>query len=529
MTFIKDLDTPLLRLSPKDCFSLRDAAAGLHAFGQIGGGKTSGAKILAAAYLRAGFGGVVTAVKPEDVPLWTGYCAETSRAPSLVLFDENEGFNFLDYMLSRHGMDGIGPVTECLMRILEAAKKTNPTATHRSGEAFWDDSARQMLRYSILPLYAANGTLSIGDIVRFLATAPQSSREVTDPGWQKRSFMFGVMDAATRSPRVPMPAKALRDNIDFWSEEFPAIPEKTRGNILITVSSTLDRFKHGRLQRAFCGRTTIVPELSFHGAVIVLAMPTLTWNEDGVIAQQLFKYLWMRSVLGRNSLAKEHRERPVFLWCDEAQETVGSYDFEFQSLCRSSLCCTTYLTQSLPTYYAKIGGDNPRDAANALVGKFATHLYFSNSCAESNEFAARTIGKVLKRHRNYNAGTSRNVNFGMSAGESENSGSSSNYGSSSNSSHGMGGASRGHGGNSSWGNSSGRGNNWGSNRGEGRGETESQGYSESMEYFYEPGDFARILKTGGKPNNNLVTAVWFQSGRIFKASGQNTLLETFKQ
>ena len=99
--------------------------------------------------------------------------------------------------------------------------------------------------------------------------------------------MYGVINAATRSPRVPIPAEALRDNIEFWSEEYPAIPEKTRGNILITVSATLDRFKHGRLQRAFCGPTTVVPELSFHGAVIVLAMPTLTWNEDGVIAQQI--------------------------------------------------------------------------------------------------------------------------------------------------------------------------------------------------------------------------------------------------
>jgi hypothetical protein len=528
MSFVKDLDTPLLQLSADDCLSVRDACAGVHGFGQIGGGKSSAAKILASAYLRAGFGGCVTAAKPEEVEIWKRYCKEQGRERSLILFDESEGFNFLDYELSRQGMEGIGTVTECLMRILEAAKKTNPTATHRSGEAFWDDAARKMLRYSLLPLYAAQGSVSVGDIIRFLATAPQTSQDVIDPGWQKRSFMFGVMDAARRSPRVPISAQALNDNLDFWSEEYPGIPDKTRGNILITVSATLDRFKHGRLQRAFCGRTTIVPELSFHGAVIVLAMPTLTWNEDGVIGQQLFKYMWMRSVLGRNALAQEHRERPVFLWSDEAQETVGSYDFEFQSMCRASLCCTTYLTQSLPTYYAKIGGDNPRDAAHALVGKFATQIFFSNSCAETNEYASRTIGKVMKRHANYNAGTSRNVNFGMTTGESENSNSGSNHGSSSSHSHGMG-SSHNHGGNSSYSNSRGRGNNWGSNRGEGRGETESQGYSESMEFIYEPGDFSRILKTGGKPNNNLVTAVWFQSGRIFKASGQNTLLETFKQ
>jgi len=27
----------------------------------------------------------------------------------------------------------------------------------------------------------------------------------------------------------------------------------------------------------------------------VSAMPALTWNEDGIIGQQLFKYIWQRS------------------------------------------------------------------------------------------------------------------------------------------------------------------------------------------------------------------------------------------
>jgi hypothetical protein len=527
MTFVKDLDTPLLRLSPNDCFSLRDACAGVHVFGGIGSGKTSASgKMLSGAFLRAGFGGLVTGVQPEDIPRWKGYAREQAR--SLVLFDENEGFNFLDYELSRQGMDGIGTVTELFMRILEAAKKTNPTATHRSGEAFWDDAARKELRYTIPPLYAANGTVSVGDIIRFLATAPQSSQEVTDAGWQKRSFMYGVMDAATRSPRVPMPAQALRDTIEFWSEEYPAIPDKTRGNILITVSATLDRFKHGRLQRAFCGKTTIVPEMSFHGAVILLAMPTLTWNEDGIIAQQLFKFMWQRAVLGRNALDERHRERPVFLFSDEAQETVSSYDFEFQSMCRASRCCTVYLTQSLPTYYAKIGGDNPKDAAHALVGKFATQVFHSNACAETNEYAARTIGKVVKRRANYNTSTSKSANIGMSSGASENAGTSHNSGGSWSSSAGMH-VSRTHGSNSGFGSTSGTGSNWGSNRGRGTSETESQGCTETVEYLIEPGDFARILKTGGKPNNNLVTAVWLQSGRVFRASGSNVMMETFKQ
>jgi uncharacterized membrane protein YgcG len=520
MSFVSDLDKPLLGLSPEDVFTLRDACAGVHVFGGIGSGKTSGSgRMLSGAYLRAGMGGVITCVKAEDIELWRAYAARHGRKPSLVLFDENEGFNFLAYELARQGMDGIGSVTECFMRVLEAAKRASPTASQRGGEAFWEDATRQILRYSIPLLYSASGTLSIGDLIRFISTAPAHAKEVTDPEWQRQSFMYETVEAASHSPKVPMASRAaLHDALVYWTEQFPAIPDKTRGNMVITLTTTLDRFRHGRLNRAFCGRTTLVPELTFHGALTLLAMPTLVWNEDGVIAQQLFKYMWQRAVLGRNALAQKHRERPVFLWCDEAQETCSSYDAEYQSICRASKACTVYLTQSLPTYYAKMGGDNPRDAAHALVGKFMTHIYHSNACPDTNEYASRVIGKIVTRRGNQSSGVARSVNDGLNEGTSVNSGSSSNYGSSSGYSSGQGSS-----------HSGGHGSNWGRNRTAGTSNTQTQGYSEAMEYAIEPGDFARILKTGGRPNGNQVTGIWFQGGRVFRGSGSNMMLETFKQ
>ena len=147
-------------------------------------------------------------------------------------------------------------------------------------------------------------------------------------------------------------------------------------------------------------------------AVILLAMPTLTWNDDGIIAQQLYKYMWQRAVLSRNALEEKHRERPVFIFSDEAQDTVSA-DGQFFGMSRSSKCCPVYLTQTLPAYYAKIGGDNPRDAAHDLVGKLITHIYHSNACPETNEYASRMIGKVMTRRGNYSSGSSKSLNVGM--------------------------------------------------------------------------------------------------------------------
>ena len=523
--YVKDLDAPLLKLSRFDMACARDCAGAIHFWAGIGGGKTSAAHVLAGAYLRAMMGALITVTKADDIPLWEGYATRHGRSRSLILVDGvNETFNFIDYLLASQGMDGAAAtVVDCLLRIIDATRKASGTASHKGGEAFWEDAMREALRYTVPALYAADGSVSIPGIIRFISTAPTSLQDPADRAWQERSFMYRKLDTALCDPKVPMSAQALKNAIAFWSERWAGMPEKTRGNVVATITATLDRFNHGRLQRFFCGRTTVVPELSFHGGLLLLATPTTVWGEDAIIAQQLFKFMWQRAVLSRNSLEPKHRERFVFLWSDEAQDLVNSYDYEFLSLCRSSRCCVSCLTQSLPTYYAKLGGDNARDAALALAGKFMTHIFGSNSCAETNEFAARTIGRVVRRRGTYNMGTSESVNVGMNAGESDNSGFSTNYGASSGSSFGQGSH------NASSGHSSGSGGNWGENRGRGTSQNVSEGYSENMEYAIEPGDFARMLKTGGTRNGNEVTAVWFQAGRVFRASGTNWLLARFKQ
>jgi hypothetical protein len=520
-SFVKDWDTPLLRLSPFDIWTCRDACKGLHFWGGVGSGKSSSARVVAGAYLRAGFGGCVTVSKFEDIAMWQRYAQESGRANSLLLFDgENEAFNFLDYLMSVHGMDGIGTVTDCIMRVVDMARSVNPTASKGGGEAFWDDTSRSSLRYSLPVLFSAYGTLTVPDIINFISTAPASFQEINNPDVQRRSFMYQTMKRAMLQPKVPVAASVMRNISDFWSQRWVATPDKTKGNIVATITAALDRFNHGRLNRAFCGKTTLVPELTFHGAVIVLAMPTLTWNEDGIIAQQLFKDLWQRAVLSRNGLEEKHQERFLFGWSDEAQEVVTSYDGPFLSLCRGSKCAMTYLTQSLPNYYSKMRGGNPHDDAHTLAGKFTTHVFCSNACPETNEFAARMIGKVITRRSTYNNGTSENFNVGMSAGSSENSSSSSNSGSSYGSSYSF---------NSGSGYTSGTGSNWGANRGRGTSSNESRGYSESMEYAIEPGDFGRALLTGGPQNRNIVTGVWYQSSGVFQGSGTNWLLARFKQ
>lgn len=520
---VGELDTPLLKLTPRDQFTIRDACQGVCIMGGIGSGKTSGSgQALAAAYLRSGMGGLVLCAKPEEADAWWAYCRQQGRLGSLLeISPTGAGFNFIAYELSRQGPAGLNAVIECLMRVLEIARAASPSQS-RGGDSFWEDTTKQILRNALLVIYAATGTVRIADLLQFVRSAPRSPEEMTDPRWQAQSLFCQMFASA---------APALDDEtgsrcVSYWRNDFATLDAKTRGNIVISLTTTLDRFNHGWLKSAFCDRTSYVPELSFHGAILLLNMPALTCNEDGIIAQQLIKYLWQRAVLARNSLAPHHQARPVFLWADEAQYFINSYDAEFLSTCRGSRCCTVFLSQSLPTYYAKMGGENARDRVHHLLGNFATRIWHNNACAETNEWAAKTIGRTLHNRRNYSEGEGRNFNTGMNMGEGNNWGTSSNSGGSV--SFGPNGQTT-HG--ASWGSgtSSGGNDSHGRNRGSGSSTNVSHGMSEQMDYTIEPGAFSRVLKTGGPANGNRVSAVWFQAGRSFLASGGNALLAEFAQ
>ena len=59
------------------------------------------------------------------------------------------------------------------------------------------------------------------------------------------------------------------------------------------------------------------------------ATPALTWGADGIIGQQLFKYLWQSSVESRNALDDIDRDRCCSLWADEAQYFTNERDEAF--------------------------------------------------------------------------------------------------------------------------------------------------------------------------------------------------------
>ena len=522
------LDAPLQRISPHDVYLVRDAVTHKIAFGTTGSGKTSTTfKQEAIAALRLGAGAMFCVAKPEDAEAIRQWCAEAGRLESLIEVNEQRGsFNDLAHELARTG--SINAVIDVLMAKFEIVR-SSASSPGKAGDQFWQDSPQQMFRALVGVVYAAERTVTTSTLLAAVRSTPSSPEELHNPEWQARSPFARLFVRAGQNLEVgPILGFTNEDGqraMDYW-EEFSRLDPKTQGNIRISVTTMLSRFETGILRDFLCTGTSVVPELMFFGAVILLNFPVQVYGEDGAILQKSFKLAAYRTILSRNALPPAMRERPIFIGADEAQNfLVGRRDAEFLAQCRSSRAMVMFATQSLPTLYAKIGGDHPHDATHHLLSNFNTIVLHSSSCAETNEWFARKLGRTLHMRQNISRGEGGGNNFGATIGESTQWGVNSSFGSSSSS--GSGGSS--HGSNSSSGTSSGGGDNWGRNRGRNTSWNTGESWSEQNDWVIEPGFFARGLLTGGTANRGRVTAIMFRAGANFAATNSNFLMVEYQQ
>jgi hypothetical protein len=392
---------------------LKDAFEGTQVFGGTGSGKSSGSgQAIARAFLEANLGGLVLTAKTDEVRTWREYAKATGREADLMIFEPGGPyrFNFLRYELKRPGA-GAGH-TENLVNlfcsVLEAAERKQGQGGSGSNDAYWQRTLKQLLRNAIDLAVLAVNDVSLPALYRIITSAPRTAQEAADPKWRQGSDCFLLISAVEeRFPPTPNKpdAEKTRQELDFeltrdyWLHEFPGLANETRSVIVSTFTSMADCFLRGLFRELFCGDLNIQPEDSFRGKIILLNFPVKEFNELGQFAQVLFKFVWQRAVerripqgIGRQKA--EQTVRPVFLYADESQFFVNSYDALFQSTARSSRACTVYLTQNLPSYFSAFGGANSRSDTESFVANLQTKIWHANGCPTTNSWAADSIGKT---------------------------------------------------------------------------------------------------------------------------------------
>ncbi|MDH7913460.1 TraM recognition domain-containing protein [Winogradskyella sp. SYSU M77433] len=469
------LDRVIWSWTNEDFFQVRDASNGIFVSGGLGSGKTSAVgNLIAGHYMRNGFGFLVLTAKENEKDLWIKYCRQYGREKDLVVFSPNSGhyFNFFEEELLRN--DNGKAIAHNIADVLMNVIKSGTRDSQESDKAFWDSTLQQLI-VNAVDLCLLTKNRKFEHVYKIIQSAPRSKQELQNADWRISSKCFRLIEHTAfhldkaENTRENIKLKRRLQNIeDFFLESWIHLSEKTRSIVEQMFFGFGDRFMREPLRELFSLDTTIRPEDTFKGKIIIIDLPVLIYDKTGRDAQVLWKYLWQRAIQRRKL---KNDTRPVCLWVDEFQNFINpDYDIQFQSIAREYRACTVYMTQNLPNFYLNAGGGEiGKTRFKALAGNLGTKFFLANSDPETNEYASELIGKDWKWSQNE----------GLTFGEKNSS---------------------------------------------------SQGRSEIFTNIVEPSNFTR-LKTGGPENDFMVQAYVHRQGKTFKyyRQYQNGELEVIEE
>lgn len=393
-----EMNQSLIMLSPykADHLAARDAFEGTLVLGATGSGKTSGSgRLIATAYLRAGWGGLICCAKEDEPDLWIKYCKETGRTKDLIIFDKESKFNFLQYELDFQvstGVIQIPDLVSTLMTLVEIKQRKGGTG---KGDDFWSDSAKQLLGHAMTVLVMATGKITMMDIRDMILDCAKSVADTEKPAWREKSKCWEFLQAAAKSCTDDKKVD-LQLASKYFLKEWPELNDRTRSSIEATLSTTLDEMYRSPVRQMFTEGTTISPDsIVQEGKIIVVSLSYDKFLTLGQYANVLWK-LAVQRACKRNL----KRKCPTFIWADECQYFITKGDQLFQTTARSSRCAVVYLTQSIPNLHAELGGDNAgKSAVESLLGNLQTRFFHLNSESQTNKWASDTIGQdIIELH-----------------------------------------------------------------------------------------------------------------------------------
>lgn len=235
---------------------------------------------------------------------------------------------------------------------------------------------KQLLRNAVDLLMLAHQPVSLLEIVRVVNSAPQADAQLSDKKWQEESRCYRCLLAAEEAAKHDQSKQNAFQLVgNFWLREFPQLARVTRSSIVSTFTTLADALLRDPFRDRFCTETTFVPEMLLKGSICVVDLDIKRYGEVGQYAQVLLKYLVQQAVERREDLGRAEA-RPIFLWADECQNFLVSYDQIFQTTARSSKCATVYITQNIPSLHAALGGEaTARSKTDSLLGNLATKLF----------------------------------------------------------------------------------------------------------------------------------------------------------
>jgi hypothetical protein len=385
------LDYPLMWVNGHP-WTLGNACEGTMITGGTGSGKTSSSGThLALSMLRIGAGGLVLTVKPDECRDWQNMARIAGREDDIIVFtnDEESGFNFLNYEASRPGRGG-GQV-ENLVALLMTLTESNG----KGEKDFFEKAMKRLLRNMLELLMHAKQTITMINLDKLLTSVPKKAGHLRDKEFQKASFYYGLVDQANAQAADDFAKEDIAIIHNYFADELLNLAGDTKSGITENWKAVADLFLRGSARKLFSDKTTVVPEMAFDGKIIIVDLPTKEYGEFGKLSQKIWKYLFQKAA-ERREKKTEKSMRPLFLYCDEAQNFLTQSDPDFQATARSAKIATIYITQNYSSYLIAMGGQSAKPFVSNLLGNLRTKIFHQNDDHDTNEWAMKTLSKVYR-------------------------------------------------------------------------------------------------------------------------------------
>jgi type IV secretory pathway TraG/TraD family ATPase VirD4 len=385
------------------------ATSHIGVLGATGSGKSSGSgQFLALGYLAsdAEFGMLILCPKLTDVGQWISWAKQAGREKDVKVFDALGAYrlNFLNWIAS-FGSEGAGQTLNVVTFFEELITGLEPEKSGNGGEnAFFEESLHQLLVADVDLVQLAGYELSIPTLRDIVRSAPISRDQAKDPHWQEQSACWFFLEKARlRCENADSEMQAdYAECRAYWLDDFANLSEKTRSIITLMFTKIAQFFTTRPLRKLFCTDTTLRPEDTFDGAVIIVALPTQEFRTVGKICALVWKYCWQLAVMRRKPAPQGEYLRPVCCWADEYADTfLSKSDAIFVACARQSAGCMVCLTQNISQYRKRLG----EDGFESFISNLQT-LFVHQSTGPTCRWMSERLGERWMRISGINVGQS---------------------------------------------------------------------------------------------------------------------------
>jgi type IV secretory pathway TraG/TraD family ATPase VirD4 len=465
------LDAPLLQLSDRDEWTWRDAVGHTVILGSPGSGKSSGpGRNLISGFLSSGAGGMVLCAKPGEAAKWLGYCEQAGRRDDVIRFSPEHTrlrFNPLDFELRRTGR-GAGytqNATALFAYLLELIE--GGSGKDGQQDKFWQRAVTELLSWATDVLLAAGEPVSLPAIYRLIQSCPRRDGEVDEFYDDVWRDSSFCFQCLARAAAGDLTQEAQQDLEAAATYLCEELPRLAEQ----TRASILATFKGMALpflrspMREVFGTDTTL-RLEDSFEAGKIILVDYPLREFGEVGRLVGGMMKYFYMAAVERRAIHENAPPCFLFIDEFQDFLSPYDAKFLATARESRCACVLLTQNISNLYAQLSAANAKSVVDALLGNCTTKILCANADAITNRWAADLIAQTWQSKASSSTNSGQQMSQGTSIGQ-------------------------------------------------------------QLAYQVLPAEFSTLQK-GGPPDWTVET-VFFQGGRVFKASGQTYSRIAFRQ